>query len=115
MYPLTHSGQRQALSRAELAAQNRCFRGTGGRSQENRESGFRPAFLDTRSGTIHLARFADGRIAPMHLLDGLPSELVRERGSNGRVVAVSEQLVAGFERGGEFYTRGQAAAAVNTH
>jgi hypothetical protein len=105
------SQQQRPLTRAELAAQNRRFLGTGGRSQENRSLGFRPAFLDSSTGTIHLARFADGRIAPMHLLEGLPAELVTARSASGRVTAVSEVLIAGFERDGLFYTRAQAAAA----
>ncbi len=103
--------QRQPLSRAELATQNRRYLGTGGRSQENRSLGFRAAFLDSHTGTIHLARFADGRIAPMHLLDGLPEHLIRTRAASGRVVDVSESVIAGFERDGRFYTRAQAAAA----
>jgi len=94
----------QLLDRAELIAQNRRFRGSGGRSQENRGQGFRPAFLDTLDGSIHLSRFADGRIAPMHLLNGLPGELIRQHSESGRVIA-------GFERDGRFYTRAQAAAA----
>lgn len=116
MYSFTQDSQlqarqRQALSPAELAAQNRRYLGTGGRSQENRSLGFRAAFLDSHTGTIHLARFADGRIAPMHLLDGLPEHLVRTRTTSGRVTEVSESVIAGFERDGCFYTRAQAAAA----
>lgn len=106
--------QRQVLSPAELAAQNRRHLGTGGRSQENRSLGFRAAFLDSHTGTIHLARFADGRIAPMHLLDGLPEHLIRTRTTGGRVIEVSASVIAGFERDGRFYTRAQAAAAVQT-
>lgn len=101
---------KQALDHAELVAQNRRFHGTGGRSEENRDQGFRPAFLDTLDGTIHLSRFADGRLAPMHLLDGLPGELIRQRSASGRVLEVSQRLIAGFERDGLFYTRAQAAA-----
>lgn len=115
MNPIINISQpQQPLDHAELVAQNRRFHGTGGRSEENSEQGFRPAFLDSLSGTIHLSRFADGRLAPMHLLDGLPAELIRQRSASGRVLAVSKRLIAGFERDGRFYTRAQAAAAINT-
>ena len=44
------------------------------------------------TGSIHLLRFADGRRAPIHLLDGLPKRLALRRG--------------------RFYTREQAAMAM---
>ena len=95
-----------------LRQQNRVFRGTGGVSQENREGGFVPAFSDTSTGDVYLSRFADGRVAPMHLLDGLPAAVVVQRSVSGRVMSVKETLQAGFVRAGKFYTREQAAAAV---
>jgi hypothetical protein len=58
---------------------------------------------------VYLSRFADGRVAPVHLLDGLPAEVVVSRYPSGRVAAVSASVVAGFVRGGQFYTREQAA------
>ena len=76
-----------------------------------RSSGFRPAFYDRATDHAALARFADGRPAPMHLLDGLPDEWVVERDAAGRVRAIKESVIAGFIRNGWFYTREQAAAA----
>jgi hypothetical protein len=58
-----------------------------------------------------LSRFADGRPAPMHLLEGLPDLWVVERDTQGRVSALKDTVIAGFIRGGLFYTREQAAAA----
>lgn len=98
-----------------LKQQNQRFKGTGGLSQENRSSGFLPAFSDTSTGTIYLSRFADGRLAPMHLLDGLPAEVVVDRSASGRVKAVKKTVVAGFVRDDQFFTREQAAAAVTKH
>lgn len=95
-----------------LQEQNRRFKGTQGVSQENRGSGFVPAFFDSSTGTVHRSCFADGRPAPMHLLDGLPAELVIERSPSGRVTAVRESVQAGFVRNGKFYTREQAAKAI---
>ena len=95
-----------------LARQNESYRGSGGRSEENRDYGFRPAFFDYASQKLHLSRFVDGRPAPMHLLDGLPDEVVVDRAPGGRVLRTRASLVAGFERKGMFYTRKAAARAV---
>lgn len=53
-------------------------------------------------------------LAPMHLLDGLPRELIRQRSASGRPIAVSRRLISGFERDGRFYTRAQAAATIDS-
>ncbi|HHW77237.1 MAG TPA: hypothetical protein GX399_09480 [Xanthomonadaceae bacterium] len=100
------------LTARVLRRQNRVFRGTGGVSAENRTQGFAPAFLDTQTGCVYRACFADGRPAPLHLLDGLPSALVVARDAGGRVIAVQPSVLAGFVRNDRFYTRAQAAALV---
>jgi hypothetical protein len=97
------------LTLQTLGIQNMECRGTGGTSEENRDCGFMPAFLDRQTGSVYLSRFADGRVAPVHLLDGLPAEVVVYRHPSGRVAAVSASIVAGFVRGEQFYTREQAA------
>jgi hypothetical protein len=94
-----------------LKQENALYAGTGGRSQGNSRLGFHPAFLDTATCSIYLSRFADGRPAPFHLLDGLPDEVVMARSSAGRVTAAKATLVSGFERNGFFYTRSAAARA----
>jgi hypothetical protein len=99
------------LTTETLRKQNLAFVGTGGISEENRSGGFRPAFHDLASGRTALARFADGRPAPMHLLDGLPENWVVQRDASGRVCAIKDSVIAGFVRNGLFYTREQAAAA----
>jgi hypothetical protein len=73
--------------------------------------GFRPAFLDFATMQIHPARFADGRPAPCHLLDGLPDEAVVERLPSGRVARAKATLICGYERNGFFYTRSSAERA----
>lgn len=95
-----------------LVAQNRRLRGRGARSQENHGLGFRPAFRDAETGCVYLSRFADGRPAPMHVLDGLPPHLVLQRGGGGRVRSARGSLVCGFVLGGRFYTREEAASVV---
>ena len=98
-----------------LQRQNVEFLGTGGRSQENRSLGFRPAFMDQETSAVYQACFADGRPAPFHLLDGLPSEIVLSRTAQGRVASVKPTIIAGFTLDGEFYTREAAARKANEH
>lgn len=100
--------QRPLTSQA-LHQQTLAFQGTGGTSAVSRPYGFLPAFLDTETGEVHLARFADGRPAPMHLLEGLPKDLVIRRDTGGRSTAIKHSVIAGFVRDGKFYTREQAA------
>ena len=67
--------------------------------------GFRPAFLDFATMSIYPSRSADGRAAPIHVLDGLPDEVIAIRTPCGRVIATKATLVAGYERRGFFYTQ----------
>ena len=101
----------RALSPTTLQQENATHLGTGGRSQENRGLGFKPAFLDFATQTIYPSRFADGRPAPFHLLDGLPEEAVADREPSGRVVRAKATIISGFERDGFFYTRAAAIRA----
>ena len=99
------------LTTETLRKQNLAFVGTGGVSEDNRASGFRPAFYDAATGRAELARFADGRPAPVHVLDGLPDAWVAQRDATGHITAIKQTVITGFIRGGLFYTREQAAAA----
>ncbi|MEA3413017.1 MAG: hypothetical protein U9R74_15960 [Pseudomonadota bacterium] len=110
---IAESSLKASWSARDLATQNRAYRGTGGVSAGNSSHGFMPAFMDQTTGTAYLSRFADGRVAPMHVLGGLPEALVTDRDPNGRIVAVKDCIVAGFLLRGSFYTREQAARAVS--
>jgi hypothetical protein len=100
------------LSCADLCVESQLHRGSGGCSQENAELGFRPAFRDADTGTVYSSCFVDGRPAPVHLYDGLPDDVVINRTESGHVTAVKGSLISGFVRFGRFYTRDEAAAAV---
>jgi hypothetical protein len=100
------------LSVRTLAEQNNTYRGRGAVSAENRGQGFRPAFLDQTTGVAYLSCFANGCAAPLHILDGLPEELVVKRDPHGRVTTVKAGIIAGFLHDGVFYTREQAALAL---
>lgn len=96
-----------------LVQENREYRGTAGVSEGNRSFGFVPAFLDTRTGNVYRSRFADGRPAPLHVLDGLPMELRAANGTRGKSSGLEPCVVSGFLRADRFYTREQAAQAVS--
>lgn len=100
------------MTESQLTVENSRHCGTGGVSSRNRSAGFRPAFMDAGTRAVYLSRFADGRTAPFHVLDGLPDELVLERRATGRVAAAKPSVISGFVRAGLFYTRDEAAALV---
>ncbi len=105
--------QRRAagLCQCDLRAQNDAFAGTGGVSAHNRAAGFVPAYQNTDTGETRISRFADGRPAPVHVLDGLPAHWIGGRDDLGAIVRTIPAVIAGFMRNGRFYTR-EAAARV---
>jgi hypothetical protein len=98
------------LTKTSLTLEAARFRCTGGVSENNRSLGFQPAFIDRETQTMHLSRFPDGRLAPCHLLDGLPAELVLARDEQGYVTRVKSSVASGFVHNARFYTRDEAAA-----
>lgn len=96
----------------DLVYENLHFGATGGVSENNREAGFVPAFKDTTTGRVYRSRFANGAPAPIHILDGLPAELVVRRDGDSGTVAFKETLVSGFLRADHFFTREEAAELV---
>jgi hypothetical protein len=102
-----------AMSEAVLKRENTEFLGTGGRSQENRGLGFVPAFMDSETSAVYRSCFANGNPAPIHVLDGLPAELVLTRSATGRVATVKSSVISGFLLGDEFFSREAAAQKIN--
>lgn len=97
---------------ASLKEENKQYQGTGGVSVENRGAGFIPAFLDTATGNAYPSRFANGKLAPVHLFDGLPESLVKKSVVTGKIYALKNGLISGFIRGRQFYTRAEVAHAM---
>lgn len=97
-----------------LQSDNRRFRGSGGVSRNNRCAGFQPAFRDSATGTVYLSCFRNGLPAPVHLLDGLPDEVVLARDAGGRITAVRHSIIAGFVCAEAFYTREEAAQRIES-
>jgi hypothetical protein len=80
--------------------------------------GFVPAFLDTESGMVYLSRHTDGNLALLHVLDGLPPDLIEARSATGKPTVAKTKVLAGFVREGRFYSRDEAqvaASAEGTH
>lgn len=100
------------LDHRALERQTRAYERTGGTSRVSKELGFRPAFKDAETSKVYLSKDRHGRCACVHLLDGLPDDVVLARGKDGRVSAVKGSLVAGFVKDGRFYDRDQAACEV---
>ena len=94
---------------SRLREENEEFFGTGGVSLVNRKHGFLPAFLDTDTGVVYPSRFADGRPAPVHLYEGLPSVLFTDLDAGNKPKALKSSVVSGFVLGQRFYTRDEAA------
>jgi hypothetical protein len=80
------------------------FDGGAVRSERLADLGFRPAYMDYSTLAIYPCTFADGRPAPTHTREGLPDDVVAIRGPEGQVLATKSTLVAGYVRGGYFFT-----------
>lgn len=100
------------LTPGRIRDERRWYADTGGESSVCAQEGLAPGFRDEETGRVYRACFRDGRAAPMHLLDGLPDDVVLARDGRGRVLAVKPTLVSGFIYCGCFYSRAEAAAMV---
>lgn len=105
------SDELNAIGDTRLARENLRYANSGGISENNRDRGFVPAFLDTNSGRAYRSRFADGRPAPVHLLCGLPAKLFIG-GTAGGQTEVKASVISGFLLERTFYTREAAAIAL---
>jgi hypothetical protein len=101
----------QTISEETLAQVNLRYTGTGGVSANNRNQGFIPAFMDTETGNVYRSRFPDGKPAPIHVLAGLPNELLdADRQLNGHR-SIKHSVISGFILEDRFYSREAAAQA----
>jgi len=104
-------GAPKALDAHKLNVENQQFARTCGLSANNANQDFIPAFRNEETGEVALARFADGRVAPMHLIINLPEDWATARNARGQISAVLDCVIAGFVQEGQFFTRAEAAAA----
>ena len=106
------TGCSAGLCKCGLAMQNAQFRGTAGVSGNNRGAGFVPAYMNTVTGETVPSRFADGRPAVVHVLEGLPDNWIGARDPHGCVTRAVDGVIAGFLRDGRFFSREAAAQAL---
>ena len=93
------------MDQQALRRENKAYRGTMGVSQENYGRGFMPAFRDLTTGRVEFARFKNGMPAPVHLIEGLPTDWAVSMTSDGTVVEIKPGIISGFVRDSRFYTR----------
>ncbi len=93
---------------ARLFHENIEYQNTAGLSGNNVEQGFVPAFLDMKSGKVYRSCYSNGKLAAVHLYDGLPDELITKRNMSNKALAVKASVVSGFLFEQRFYTREQA-------
>jgi len=97
------------MNNRTLELENLAFDGTKGVSKNNRADGFRPAFRNVKTGQVELARFENGKPAPIHLIAGLPKEWAATRDKDGAIASLCSGIISGFVRDGIFYSREEAA------
>ncbi|MGD2118257.1 MAG: hypothetical protein PVG66_07860 [Chromatiales bacterium] len=93
-----------------LAEENSQYQDTAGISQNNSSNGFVPAFYNQITDEVVLSRFADGRDAPIHLIEGLPASWISQFNDDGIPMEAYATVTAGFFKNGRFYTRAEVAA-----
>ncbi|MGI9315696.1 MAG: hypothetical protein ACR2QW_00070 [bacterium] len=98
------------MNKQTLRLENLAYSGTKGISQNNSKSGFRPAFLNSKSGRVEISRMESGCPAPVHLIDWLPREWASTIGKDGSVKSLIPEIISGFSRNGTFYTREETAS-----
>lgn len=92
-----------------LKMENLAFTGTRGISENNSGSGYLPAFRDSRTGNIEIARTRTGTPASFHMIEWLPRTWAQTFSPSGTIQSLRPEIVSGFVRNGIFYTREELA------
>ena len=98
------------MNQQALRKENALFAGTKGTSEGNAGAGFRPAFRDLTTGRVEYARFRNGDVAPVHLIEGLPMEWATRYSADGSVTELRPGIISGFVLNAKFYTREEVLA-----
>ena len=72
-----------------LEQENRAFAATFGVSAMSRPLGFIPAFRNETTGEVRESTFRNGRRAPIHVLEGLPSHWQTESTTARRISQIT--------------------------
>lgn len=101
---------KRGLTLRAIAEENAAIGGAGSRGTSQGEMGrFVPCFRCKTTGEVFFPLDANGNIAPIHLLNGIPERFVTSRGLDGGALSVCPDIESGFYRDGQFYTRKEAA------
>ncbi|WP_250657739.1 hypothetical protein [Alkalimarinus coralli] len=95
-----------------LSDENKLFAGTLGLSQNNAEYGFCPAFRNEKTKQVLLSRTANGKVSPVHLLEGLPQNWFFPNTQDDQARVLLDEITSGFVRQGIFYTREETINAI---
>lgn len=98
--------------RKRLSDENKLFAGTMGISQNNFEYGFCPAFRNEKTKQVLLSRTANGKVSPVHMLDGLPNDWFCQNKQGNQARVLLDEITSGFVRQGVFYTREETVNAI---
>lgn len=89
----------QTIERSRAVHQQEQLEYQGATSESVPNSQLQPAFYDMETGRTYLSVYADGRTAPIHILDGLPTDVQWRADIN---------IISGFVLENRFLTREQA-------
>lgn len=92
------------ISSVALEKQQATYQKLSGMNISDLCVGLIPAFRDLSTDETHLSLSSDGQVSPIHLVEGLPLEWVREWDMKGYPKSLKPGIVAGFFRGEKFYT-----------
>ena len=81
-------------------------------SEQAQVYGFVPAFKDCNDGRVYLSRNANGALASIHKLDGLPKHLLTCLDPDVNERELKKSVIAGFVRDNNYFSRSQAASLV---
>jgi hypothetical protein len=105
---IVEGGTKDELTFGDLNKEVAKYRGTGGISTEAKANKFKPAFKDQETGKIYPSTTESGKPAGVHLLEGLPEDVVTTRHEDGEIDGVKDSIISGFIKDGKFFTRDEA-------
>ena len=92
------------ISTVALEKQQKTYQKISGMNISDLCVGFIPAFRDLSTDETHLSITSEGKISPIHLIDGLPLDWVTEWDLQGYPKLLKPSVIAGFFRGENFFT-----------
>lgn len=75
---------------------------------------FIPAFYDALSHTVFLSCYKSGQLAPIHVLEGIPDNIIKNRTLTNNRGESKNSLIIGFIFKNKFLTRKQAINTLST-